>query len=137
MSGRGRGCNNNGRGRGSYGTERSSMNPTQNTSGNKTTYKPSKKTLSDSIYYLGSAKQAADYKTTTQFLINHIRKTINFVNDIGAALEKESEYNLDIHKPTLMSSKDKDDDKREAANKQLLLRWRAARCCPQTISKIF
>jgi hypothetical protein len=86
MSGRGRGCNNQGRGRGSYGRGRSSTDPPQNTGGNKTTYNSSQKTLSDSIYYLGLAKQAADYETSTQFLINHIKKTFNFGNDIGTAL---------------------------------------------------
>jgi hypothetical protein len=39
-------------------------------------------------------------------------------------LETESEYNLDIHKPTLTFSKDKDDDKKEAANKQLVIEFK-------------
>jgi hypothetical protein len=45
------------------------------------TNKPLKKTLSDKIYYLGSAKQAAGYETMADFLINHIMNTFNFCSD--------------------------------------------------------
>jgi hypothetical protein len=83
-----------------------------------------KKTLSDRIYYLCSAKQAADYETTTQFLINHKKKTVSFGNNIGTALETESEYNLDIHKHTLTFSKEKYDDKKEATNKKLEIEFK-------------
>ena len=35
-------------------------------------------------YYLGSAKQASDYETTTEFLINYIKKLYDYgKNDIG------------------------------------------------------
>ena len=40
------------------------------------------------MYYLGSAKQASDYVTVTEFIINHIRVTFVNGGDIGDALEK-------------------------------------------------
>jgi hypothetical protein len=58
-------------------------------------YKPLKKTLEDNIYYLGSAKQAADYESTTEFLFNHIKKTFNFGGDIGTVLETLEELRFE------------------------------------------
>jgi hypothetical protein len=68
------------------------MPQSSNTDGPGDTNKPLKKTLSESIYYLGSAKQAADYETTTDFLINHIKKRFNFGNSIGMCLETLEDY---------------------------------------------
>jgi hypothetical protein len=42
-----------------------------------------KKSVNDYNYYLGSAKQASDYETTTEFLINYIKKTFDYGSDIG------------------------------------------------------
>ena len=84
MSDRGRGRSNNGHGgRNTHGGK--SFNG--NSNGNKSTSKSSNKSLSDYIYYLGSAKQAADYETTTCLIRNHIKKAFNFGNDIAKALE--------------------------------------------------
>jgi hypothetical protein len=116
MSGRGRGRP-QGRGRGSQGRGRNTSQST-NTGGRTNSYKPSKKTLSDNIYYLGSAKQAADYETTTDYLINHIKKTFNFGNDIGNALENLDEYDIETHRPSLNFSTSTDDDTKEAENRQ-------------------
>ena len=123
MSGRGSGRN-NGRGRGASG--RSNINSTSSGGNNsKTQYKPSKKTLADQIYYLGSAKQAADFETTTEFLINHIKKTFNFGNDIGTALENYEEFDISVHKPTLQTSNSTDDDIKTAENKQFEIEFKA------------
>jgi hypothetical protein len=123
MSGRGRGRN-NGRGRGASG--RSNRNST-NSGGNngKMQHKPSKKTLADQIYYLGSAKPAADFETTTEFLINHIKKMFNFGNDIGTALQTYEEFDINVHKPTLQASKSTDDDIKAAENKQFEIEFKA------------
>jgi hypothetical protein len=94
MSGRGRGRQQGHGGRGVSGRGRNSTN-----SGGS---KPSKKTLSNYVYYLGSAKQAADYETTTKYLINHIKKTFPFGNDIATALEDLENYNIEQRKPTLL-----------------------------------
>jgi hypothetical protein len=113
MSGGGRGRNNGqSSGRGSQGR------------GNNI-HKPSKKTLADSIYYLGSAKQAADYETTTDFLINHINKTFNFGNNIETALEQLEEYNMDQHHPTLHASNNIDPDHQDVEDKQFEIEFKA------------
>jgi hypothetical protein len=63
-----------------------------------------KKSVNDYNYYLGSAKQASDYETTTKFLINYIVKTFEYGNDIGQAL-RELEYpDPDSWKPTMRQS---------------------------------
>jgi hypothetical protein len=74
----------------------------------KPTFKPTKKTLNDNIYYLGSAKQAADYERTTKFLINIICKSFVMGNDVAIALEQLQPYNLDPYKPTLQRSSNGD-----------------------------
>ena len=76
MSGRGRGRSNN-RGRQSSGRGRD-VNRNNNNGNKNNNHKPSKIMLGENIYYRGSAKQAADYETTTEFLINHIKKNFNF-----------------------------------------------------------
>jgi hypothetical protein len=72
MSGRDRGHGHGGHGR--HNSSGRNGNTTSRNSGgsNKNNNKPLKKTLSDHIYYLGSAKQAADYDTTMDFIINHL-----------------------------------------------------------------
>jgi hypothetical protein len=42
-----------------------------------------RKHLADHMHSLGSAKLAANYATTSQFLINHMKKTFNLGNDIA------------------------------------------------------
>ena len=78
MTGRVRGRGNGGRGRGNTSGRSNSSTSTYSGGNNKTNYKPLKKTLSDHMFYLGSAKQAADFETTTEFILNHIKKEIQF-----------------------------------------------------------
>jgi hypothetical protein len=63
MSGRGRGFRGrfSGRGKGPKQAKQQGKNP--------------KKSLQDYVYYIGSAKQASDFTTTTEFIINHIWQT--------------------------------------------------------------
>jgi hypothetical protein len=77
-----------------------------------------KKSHSDYVYYLGSAKQASDYEKTTEYLINHIRKTFSFGNDIGMALENLEEYDMLLHCPTLQVSTLTDAAAKAAEDKQ-------------------
>ena len=46
-----------------------------------------KKSVNDYNYYLRLAKQASDYETTTEYLINYINKVFNYGNEIGTVLE--------------------------------------------------
>jgi hypothetical protein len=103
MSGRGGGCGNFCSKRNVSGRGRKSLNSSGNSS-EKTPSKPSKKCLSDYIFYRRSSKQAADFKTTNAYIINHIKKMFNFGNNIGTSLETTLEdYNIKQHKPKLRS----------------------------------
>jgi hypothetical protein len=83
-----------------------------------------KKTLNDYTFYVGSVKQASDYETTAEFIINHIRKTFDYGNDIGAALEELVPQDLSVYKPRMkVSSASKEDDK-NAENRQFEIEYR-------------
>ena len=64
-----------------------------------------KKDVTDYVYYLGSSKQASDYEITTEFLINHIKKTYEYGNDIGSALEDIKPIDTTSWKPKMQVSK--------------------------------
>ena len=69
-----------------------------NRSSSRKNYEIPTKNLNDYIYYIGTSKQANDYQATTKFLINHIRKTYLYGEDIGNALESKGslEFNVKI-----------------------------------------
>ena len=94
MSGRGRGRS-GGQGRHS-GRGRDNNKSTAN--------KAATKSLKDYVYYIGSATQAADYETTTEYLINYIRKTFPFGDDVSTALETLQEFDIMKEKPVLYYS---------------------------------
>jgi hypothetical protein len=71
------------------------------------------------VYYLGSARQASDYeKTTVDYLINHVRKTFSFGNDIRMSMENLEEYDMLLHHPTLQVSTLTDAAAKAAEDKQ-------------------
>jgi hypothetical protein len=41
-----------------------------------TTTTKTKKAIEDYFFYIGSSKQASDYETTSEFVINYIKKTM-------------------------------------------------------------
>ena len=84
-----------------------------------------KKTLSDYQYYLGSAKQASDYEKTTEFLINHIKKTFTFGSDIATALEKLEEFDVSPYKPSLYISTRTVAAEKAAQDKQFEIEFKA------------
>lgn len=106
MSGRGR---NNSRRQGRNGGRGS------DTRSNITKLKKSetKKGLSDYSYYLGSSKQASDYESTTEFIINHIKKTFDCGQDIATALRELKPVDDMLWKPSLEVSVEQDQDRRE------------------------
>ena len=63
-----------------------------------------RKSLKDYNYYLGSSKQASDYESTTQFIINHIKKTYNHGKDIAEALKRLEPINQEDWAPQLQVS---------------------------------
>ena len=60
-----------------------------------------KKTIEDYYFYVGSSKQASDFETTSEFLINHVKKTFDRGNDVAEALRVLIPQNTDLWKPTL------------------------------------
>lgn len=63
-----------------------------------------KKTLTDYVYNIGSSSQASDYETTTDFVINHIKKTYESGRDIANALETLTPVNTALWRPSLQVS---------------------------------
>ncbi|KAL7578955.1 hypothetical protein ACA910_006923 [Epithemia clementina (nom. ined.)] len=63
------------------------------------------------MYYLGSAKTAADYEVTTRFLMNWIRKNYEYGEDIASLLENGAKINPRIWEPTLMRATNPGDTK--------------------------
>jgi hypothetical protein len=75
--------------------------------------------LEDHVYYIGTSKQATDYETNTQFIINHIKKTYEKGGeDIAEALEDLEHINLKSQAPKLQSSTATDPAVNERENKQ-------------------
>ena len=115
MSGRGRG-----KGRGGRGTGRSNSRrkPHQSKRNDR-----KKKTLSDHNYYLGNARQASDFETTTEFIINHIKKTYTDGKDIAKALYDLESADTTKWRPSLQVSLIPDTDpettlRRDAENRE-------------------
>ena len=112
----GRRGNNGGRGRGrstrpSYGSSSSSKKTS-------TSDKTKRKSLSDHVYYVGSAKQASDFVTVTNYLINYIRKNFKKGNDIALALETYTETDFTARQPQLRQSQSQDPDEKTREDKQ-------------------
>ena len=110
--GRGRGNNGKGRGFGRFGNK--------NWNNNNKNKNKERKVLSDYIYTVGTPKQASDYNKITEYLILHIKNNFAYGNDIGTALEKKEEYDMDQHKPTLQASQEQDADKKRLETEQFL-----------------
>ena len=101
MNGRGRGQSGgqSGRGRGRRNFKRSN---TQKSSVISTGTKKERKSVSDYVYYIGSAKQARNFSVITSYLINHIRKTFNNGDDIGNAIESKTPMDHNTIKPSMV-----------------------------------
>ncbi|KAI2510062.1 Reverse transcriptase (RNA-dependent DNA polymerase) [Fragilaria crotonensis] len=84
-----------------------------------------KQYVTDYNYYLGSSKQASDYETTTEFLINHIKKLYDYGNDIGSALEKLEAIDTTVWKPSMQVSGKTDEEIRAIENKQYEIEFKS------------
>ena len=74
-----------------------------------------RKILADHVYSIGSAKQASDYSVITQFIINYIRKSFEFGDDIGDALENWKDVTLE---PPKIKVVPKDAENKEVEERQ-------------------
>ena len=74
-----------------------------------------KKTLEDHYFYVGSSKQASDFETTNNFLVNYVKRTYVRGNDIAEALRNMELPDTGNWKPNLRigTSLDADEKKRE------------------------
>jgi hypothetical protein len=82
-----------------------------------------KKTIEDYFFYMGSSKQASAFETTSQFLINYVKKTFDRGND--EALQTLTPEDTELWKPTLQFSTATDDTTRKQANRQHELEYKA------------
>ena len=67
-----------------------------------------KKSIEDYFFYVGSSKQASDFETTSQFLLNYIKMTFDRGNDVAEALRILHPTDTDVWKPLLLFSADLD-----------------------------
>ena len=72
--------------------------------------------MANYIYKVGTSKQASDYVIITRYLINHIRKSFEFGDDIGQALDTRTEFM--VPRPTLQQSTATVDTDKERENKE-------------------
>eukprot|EP00978_Attheya_sp_CCMP212_P020209 scaffold57559_cov54-Attheya_sp.AAC.2 len=64
-----------------------------------------KTTITDYVFYIGSAKQASEFETTSEFVINYIRKTYEYSSDIGNGLDSSLQpMDRNKEKPSLKIS---------------------------------
>ena len=115
MSGRGRGRGGRGRFHGKPST--SSLPRRENTE--------YKKSIIDQNYYIGSAKQASEYKAIPEFLVNCIKETFEFGKDIEIAIVNQVPINTDSWKPRLQKSSDPSPDTKNTENEQYRMEFQA------------
>jgi hypothetical protein len=60
-----------------------------------------KKSIEDYFFYVGSSKQASDFETTAEFLVNYVKKTFDRGHDIAEALRTLEPIDTEVWKPTL------------------------------------
>ena len=106
----------NGRGRGGGRTARF-------TTRKDTTKK--KKSLEDYYFYVGSSKQASDFETTYEYLVNYIKRTYSRGNDIAEALRVMESPITDKWKPSLHESTSTDANDKKREDRQFELDYKA------------
>lgn len=97
------------------GQEKGKFQPKDGNS-NATNTTKHKQFITDCNCYLGSARHASDYETTTEFLISHIKTLYDYGNDIGTALEKLEAVDTSVWKPRMQVSYDEDEEVRANEN---------------------
>ena len=77
-----------------------------------------KETLGDHYFYVGSSKQASDFETTFNLLVNYIKRTYVRGNDVAEALRNMEKPDTNNWKPKLLISKNPDTDEKKREDKQ-------------------
>jgi hypothetical protein len=84
-----------------------------------------KKSIEDYFFYVGSSKQASDFETTSEFLVNYVKKTFDRGNDVAEALRVLEPCNTDLWKPSLAFSIESDTTLKAQENRQYELEYKA------------
>jgi hypothetical protein len=95
----------------------------------KENYKEMKKPINDWSYYLGSTKQASEFKATTEFLINYIKQNFKFGYNIAIAIINQKTITTKIWKPNMLFSRNVDPELKEIKNKQFKIEFKADYDC--------
>ena len=91
---------------------------------------------------MGSSKQTSDYEVIANFVINHIKKTFDYVLDISEALRTLKEPDTDLWKTKLQASKLTDAAERAVEDRQFGMDYKAVidettrRACALTGNRI-
>jgi len=84
-----------------------------------------KETVKEYYYYIGSSKKASDYKTTSEYIINYIKKTFNRGNNVAKALQTLVRTDPETWKPTLKASKETNQADKDQENEQFKMEYKA------------
>jgi hypothetical protein len=111
MSGRGQ----KGRGGGGRGPGKKFFNNNKSSSNSSNKNKPdTKKVIQDFTYHTGNAKQASEFEATTDFIINHVKETYEYGDDIATSMKDLTLLSTDNWKPVITISTETDKDKKTA-----------------------
>ena len=83
-----------------------------------------KKEIKDYQFYIGTNKQAAEYKTAAEFIINYIKRTFEMGIDIAETLRTLTIQNTNKWKPKLKGSKAEDEETKLLENAQNQIKYK-------------
>jgi hypothetical protein len=84
-----------------------------------------KKSINNWNYYIGFTEQASEYNAMTEFLLNYIKQTFKFGNDIAMAIIHQRPITTEIWKPTMLFSRNIDLELKEIENEQFKIECKA------------
>ena len=109
-----------------YKQENNNMNNRKNKNNNKNrNFSKKKKGIEDYVFYIGSNKQASDFETTREYILNHIKRTYEYGRDISETLRTQVKINTETWKPTLKISAKTDQAEKKAEERQFELEYKA------------
>ena len=84
----------------------------------------SKKGINDQLFQISTSKQASEYKTTAEFVINYIKRTFEYGNNIDKTLQTLKNQNTESWMPMLKMSVATDQKIISRENKQYKLEYK-------------
>ena len=61
--------------------------------------KANRNSLSDHMFNIGTVRSSSDFTSTKEFIINYIKNTFEYGDDIAYALERQEEYDFESQRP--------------------------------------